>query len=543
MIMSVNNSTRHPHGISAQEQKRRVNKHFFAGRKIYSAILLIALTACSKNSDSPVHSSNHQVTIHTEDKKQIIRNFGASDAWTIQFVGLWPEEKRAQVADWLFSTEENADGSPKGIGLSLWRFNIGAGSASQNNISDAWRASEGFLKNDLSYDWSKQAGQRWFLAAAKARGVNQFTGFTNSPPVQLTKNGNAFSGDGTTANLSPANYISFTKFLVDVAKHFNEENIPFTYLSPFNEPQWDWTGNGQEGTPYKNAEMYEITRKLDSLITAEGLNVKLQIAEAGKLNYLYENADKPGRGNQVSEFFHDQSPFYIGDLPNVDKVISGHSYFTAAPVATLIDVRQKVSASVSQASVPIEFWQSEYCLLGDQEEITPHGKSTGMDPALYVARLIHHDLTIANASAWHWWLAVSAYDYKDGLIYVDKNETDGAVEDTRLLWALGNFSRFIRPGSQRLALTASGINADDPKGLMVSSYLNPESNRIVVVMINYGYNDIALTVNTDGSTVQYWKPYITGKEAGEKLKPLAVVNAQGEVTIPARSVITLVEEE
>ncbi len=57
--------------------------------------------------------------------------FSASDAWSMQFIGLWPEEKQNQVADWLFSTENDANGQPKGIGLSLWRFNVGAGSAEQ----------------------------------------------------------------------------------------------------------------------------------------------------------------------------------------------------------------------------------------------------------------------------------------------------------------------------------------------------------------------------------------------------------------------------
>ena len=88
-----------------------------------------------------------------------------------QFVGLWPDKSRNQVADWLFSMEEDANGKPKGIGLSLWRFNIGAGSAAQNNISDDWRKTEGFLQDDMTYDWSRQAGQKWFMQAAKERGV------------------------------------------------------------------------------------------------------------------------------------------------------------------------------------------------------------------------------------------------------------------------------------------------------------------------------------------------------------------------------------
>lgn len=521
-------------------QPARQKKWVAFNLSLYIAIALLML-ACSK-----AHNNNRKeeirVTIHTNDKKQIIRNFGASDAWTIQFVGQWPDEKKNQVADWLFSTAQDADGKPKGIGLSLWRFNIGAGSSEQDNITDEWRRSEGFLQNDLSYDWSKQSGQRWFMTAAKLRGVNDFVGFTNSPPVQLTKNGKGFSSNGSEANLTKENYLAFSKFLIDVAKHFNAEEIPFSYLSPFNEPQWDWTESGQEGSPYKNAEIYAITKKVDSLITVEDLDIKLQIGEAGKLNYLYEDADKSGRGDQVNAFYNAQSPFYIGNLSNVNKIISGHSYFTSAP-PDLLDVREKVFRSVSQASLPIEFWQTEYCMLGGQEEIKPEGKDTGIDPALYVARVIHFDLTLANASAWHWWLAVSAYDYKDGLVYVDKNKNDGTVEDTKLLWALGNFSRFIRPGSQRLAVSAPGVNTNDLKGLMISSYTNSENNKLTSVIINYSYYDSAVTINTQDDAVQHWKPYITGKGSDEKLKPLPVVNAHEPVVIPARSIVTLVEEK
>ena len=43
----------------------------------------------------------------------------ASDCWTTRILGNWTDESRERVADLLFSTE-------KGIGLSLWRFNLGA---------------------------------------------------------------------------------------------------------------------------------------------------------------------------------------------------------------------------------------------------------------------------------------------------------------------------------------------------------------------------------------------------------------------------------
>ena len=64
--------------------------------------------------------------VDTQTTYQQIDNFSASDAWSMHIIGKWPQEKQNQVADWLFSTENDANGKPKGIGLSLWRFNVGA---------------------------------------------------------------------------------------------------------------------------------------------------------------------------------------------------------------------------------------------------------------------------------------------------------------------------------------------------------------------------------------------------------------------------------
>lgn len=505
--------------------------------------LLIGIS-CNRNGEEKNTDLTTQNTIKIDinDQKQTIRNFGASDAWTCQFVGLWPDTKRNQVADWLFSVEEDENGKPKGIGLSLWRFNIGAGSTAQKNISDEWRSTEGFLNDDLSYDWTRQSGQRWFMHAAKSRGVDEFVGFTNSPPVQITKNAKAFSGNGENANIFPSKYLSFAKFLVTVSKRFAEEGISFNYISPFNEPQWDWTGNGQEGSPYTNQEIFQITKKLDSLITNENLSVKIQISEAGKLNYLYEIADKPTRGDQIQDFFNSASPRYLGNFENVDKIISGHSYFTSAPIETLKDVRQNLARKLNSASVPLEFWQSEYCILGNQEEVPGQGKDTGITTALYVARLIHHDLVEANAAAWHWWLAVSAYDYKDGLIYVDKNKTDGEIDDTRLLWALGNYSRFIRPGSVRVGVSSENVNIHNPNGLMVSSFVNTRTNKLVTVIINYAKNDASFKIQVKGKDEVSFKPYITGPGDDEELKPLPAISSNEVLTIPKKSIITFVND-
>src|SRR5690242_10468129 len=102
----------------------RARNSFF----VAAACVVVMMGGCSKsNPVTETNESSNEVVIDINSKKQTIRNFGASDAWTCQYIGLWPDAKREQVADWLFSRDTDANGSPKGIGLSLWRFNIGAG--------------------------------------------------------------------------------------------------------------------------------------------------------------------------------------------------------------------------------------------------------------------------------------------------------------------------------------------------------------------------------------------------------------------------------
>ena len=89
--------------------------------------------------------------------------------------------------------------------------------------------------------------------------------------------------------------------------------------------------------------------------------------------------------------------------------------------------------------------------MGNDEEIGGGGGyDFTMKTALYVARIIHHDIVYAGAKSWQWWRAVGG-DYKDGLLreYANRDLTDGEVKDSKLLWTLGHYSRFVRPKAVR----------------------------------------------------------------------------------------------
>jgi O-glycosyl hydrolase len=497
--------------------------------------ILLAATVLGLN--IPLASSQNKeiiIDINVTKTYQTISNFGASDAWSCQFVGNWPDEKRNKIADLLFSHDTYADGSPKGIGLSLWRFNIGAGSTQQGNesgIKDEWRRAESFLNNDGSYNWQNQAGQIWFLKAAKKRGVNRFLGFNNSPPVQFTVTGKAFASGGK-INIAPDKYDAYATFLAKVVKGVERvSKVKFDYISPINEPQWDWSDGGQEGAPYNNTEIAGVVRSINKEFINNKVSSKILVGEAGSINYLFTKGDKPGKGSQIADFFKPGSANYIGDLPTVAKTIAAHSYFTTSPMASSVKARKALADSVA-AVKGLDFWESEYCILSDNAgEIDGNKRDLGINAALYLASVIHTDLTAANASAWQWWTAISAYDYKDGLIYIDKNKTDGNFYASKMLWAMGNYSRFIKPGAVRVDAEVS--SSAEGKPLLVSAFKNGKS--LTVVLINPNTSEVTASLNISCAKFQLTSSYLTSQT--DELKAGKVMGDKN--VIPARSIITL----
>jgi O-glycosyl hydrolase len=484
------------------------------------------------------------LTLRPDLERQEIHHFGASDAWSIQFVGEeWPEATRERVADLLFSLGERPDGSPAGIGLSAWRFNIGGGSMAQggeSGIRDEWRRADAFLTPAGDPDWSRHAGQRWFLRAARERGVGYFVGFVNSPPLVWTRNGRAHSSGGESSNLRPDRYGEYARYLRDVVVRLEaEDGVRLDQVSPVNEPQWDWLG-GQEGSPWLNRELRDVVAEISVAFHEAGLATRIGIPEAARLEYLLGDFDRPGRGDQAAAFFDPASPLYVGDLPNVDHEVSGHSYFTTWNPEAMVAVRERVRDRLRAIDPALRFAMSEYCVLEDNPEIRGPGRDLGMATALYVARVMHADLAVADATAWHWWLAVSPYDYKDGLVYIDRSRTGGEVHESKLLWAVGHFSRFVRPAMRRIEVDRSdGLSAAASiRGLLASAYRDPATGATTIVVVNQESRDRAIRVR--GDDVSAFRVYLTSPDSGDDLRFLGQRDAAEDLVVPARSLVTLV---
>ena len=265
------------------------------------------------------------------------------------------------------------------------------------------------------------------------------------------------------------------------------------------------------------------------------------MSEAGDIKYLHEaQTGKSDKDNQIEDFFG-TGELSVSSLLNISPKIAGHSYWSTDQrdlVPQRTELRNKVEATPALNA----YSMTEFCIL-NYEEMQGNGRDLGILPALYTARVIHYDLTIANASSWIWWLAVSPYDYKDGLVYVDKNENNGQVYESKLLYALGNYSRFIDAGMRRVETTQlfNKSNEDDYtySRVMTSAYASEGNEKVVVVMVNY--NNWEYTTSFDMG--QDWREssmQIYRTSATENLELAGTQKVGGEILIEPQSITTYV---
>ncbi len=491
---------------------------------------------------------------------QTIDNFGASDAWTMQRVGTWSDAAKQRVADLLFSVD-------KGIGLSCWRFNLGGG-LQRKSIRNPMRTVETFELARGQYDWHRQAAEQWFLTAARARGVEQFLAFVNSPPGRMTRNGlTNHAGDQTLpTNLKPGFEDQYATYLADILAHFRDDGvlndpnakIDFRYLSPVNETQSPWI-NGQEGNRVDNQTIRNIVLALKRQLENRQLHTRVLTPESSN----YADMLRPAR--EFSSRYHVPYGDYINfftaqpDLADVLGHTLCHHLYGSQSDGALKRATNALGDRMRQHP-DWKIWMSEICLMEDTRD-------TGITPAITLAEIIHACMARESASAWQWWLAMSDGDYKDGLLYTDwhRRGDPETVIESKMLWAMGNYSRFVRPGYVRVALTGDSVNAQAERdrvaaaaprpsaaqlaaastrsaksttvplqGLLGTAYLDPKTGRLVVVYVNDGPAD---RVTLDLGGPRRVTTYTTSDT--QSLTPAAVT---GPVELPARSIVTVVAD-
>ncbi|WP_068544449.1 glycoside hydrolase [Thalassotalea crassostreae] len=533
-------------------------------KKLFFALLYLT-TATQLN-------AQENIAIKFNIEHQEIDSFGASDAWTINpLINDWlakgQNDEIEELADTFFSTDS-------GIGLSGWRFNIGAGSAEQgsnslitlDNLGKDYRRAELLQPSpNANIDKTKQLGQIRFLQEAYERNVHDFVAFANSPPVWATKNGLAHPNTGTgvdSTNLKPDMVDDYANFLVNVLEYLrgNEIGVPVNYISPINEPTWEWQGKSQEANRYNMSDLVSVYTQLHTALENAGLDSFVDIDGGEVVEYTAALND-----SRYKNFSGDSSNYnggmngtgqglyrnYINELlgdellrAKLGNKISLHGYFSDAWSDRMGSLRDTVLANVKEVSPEAKIWMSEFAILGgtgDVRNFEGNGWNVNdMDYALHIAKVLHRDLTRLNVSAWYWWLGVTPYNYKDGLIKVNSDLDANSIQPSKVLWTLGNYSRFIRPGYIRVGLD----NVDNINGVMASSYRSPDSKKLVLVATNVGTSAQPLSFEISGlpqgKSISSMSTHITN--ANNNLVSAGITNFENVYQIPAKSIVTFVAD-
>lgn len=492
-------------------------------------------------SDPAVSAVTKNVTITPTLTFQTIQGIGASDCWMGNWVGRDWTSSREGIATLLFS-QKITDGQPEGIGLSMWRVNLGAGSAEigdKSGVKTVHRRAESFLSGN-GYDWTKCEGQQYFMERAKELGTEKFVLFSNSPLVQYTYNGQARNDRGLKSNLMPRYYGAFADYMATVADHFVKQGYDVTHISPVNEPNVSWNGTDQEGSAWQPEEVAKLTRELDRALTEKGLSTKILLGEGDSWECFY--GDKWTQGGAPARFWEKGDASYIGDLSHVAPLYCCHSYWTDTAWDTQRSVRKKVYDTASRYG--LEVWQSEWCMLGDdipRDEFPGHASASDMDRALHMTKVIHNDFTVANVTSWCYWVAMDTPYEQSGnrwlMIYLNPQgdsvfDGEGGYDASANLWALGNFSLFVRPGFKRVALETG-----ESRNFFGSAYVSPDGKRLVAVYTNMGTKPVKRNVSVPGWETAKVRTFTTS--ASKNLKELHI-DAGVQPMLDPESVTTVV---
>ena len=316
---------------------------------------------------------------------------------------------------------------------------------------------------------------------------------------------------------------------------------------------WPKSVHGGEDC-YNNEELKSIYRSLYAALAQAGLEnsveidgaevVELRAALSDDYHQRFDGSVYTGGMNETAHgIYRNYIDALLGDAELRDMLgnkLSVHSYWSDASSDRLGLLRDLLADNLAKISPQSKLWMSEFCILGDPGDIRQFaGRGfdvNDMELALHTARVIHRDLTRMNVAAWFWWLAVTPYEHKDGLLKIDPSLEADTVKESKLMWTLGNYSRFIRPGYFRLELPG----VDDLNGLMASAYKDPENKRLVIVAINAGETAESLQFNIEGlapqKTVSAFQTYLTNSQ--HNLATGKTVSDSGQHLIPAKSTVT-----
>ena len=466
--------------------------------------------------------------------KQEITGWGTSGCWWAQKLGEC--ESAEEVTKLLFSKD--------GLGLNVYRYNIGGGSKDDpdERIWDAKnssRATESFLvwseeEQDWVYDWSKDAAAQKILDMALSYGcVDTVVMFANSPHYSMCVSGNASGGlEPAQSNLKKECYQDFVDYFLDITQYFIDKGVPVKYISPINEPQWDWGGEwvGQEGCHYEIDEAVEVIRLFALAIKERNMDIKLSVLESGQVG---EHAMEC-----IEKLYADK------DIRDVLGTHAYHSYWTDKNF-----VRKESFGDYLDKYFPgVEVEMSEWCELPCQHDIDD------ITAGLIMARTIGEDISKTGVNSWSTWVAVNEGGRNaDSMIAIGNSYEN--YEISRRYYAMAHYTKFIPIGSYAVDLNISVGDMTAKKEwwkqeidgkeypvysienyLTASGYKTPDGKYVAVIVNEGGEKQVSF--NMLG-----WKAKVYTTDADRNLELTSETKGYKKITIGEKSITTVVFEK
>ncbi len=511
--------------LSGFRMEYDVNEDGFVNMRDYSLIV---------SQYNNLNASSHQTTVSPSSTHQEMYGFGASSCWWSQFVGGWDDDKVNEVMKMLYDDEE-------GIGLNIYRYNLGAGSKDDSALYSIGTRTECFLQSDGTYDWTADANARKCLEVANGYCDNmRVTLFSNSPPVYYTKTGRAYGAwiaDGTAfddipCNIDSSNYSKHAAFVVKCGEHFiNDLGYRVTDISPINEPEWAWgaynsdlTSAGQEGCHYSKYECRDMYKACISAINSSSIKNSCEISmfESGQMgNATFNDYLQIMLGTGTNIFT--ENKYENKELRNYFTTVGFHSYWSDQTA------REATAAKFSESTFSkYDRVLTEYC------QMDGSSSGLGIKYGLDLADTIWQDLTILDAKEWDWWVAVAGGGYMDGLLYINDYTNPNCSKEvvtSKRFWVMGNFSKYTTEGSVRIDVSCN-------QDMKVCGFKNPD-NSITLIYINTTDNDELTYVN--GTGLSTFSAYTTDAtrdleeiQAGESVSTPALIPANSVTTVVVR---------
>lgn len=339
------------------------------------------------------------------------------------------------------------------------------------------RIEEGIGDNWKSGPYTSWSAEMNNAKAASAKGAIVFATPWN-PPASLR-----LSGGGGMYSTDPSKWATYRDYLNAYVKYMKDNGVNLYAISVQNEPDYskDWT--------------YWTPTQAHDFVLNYGASITTKLISAESFNY--------------SKNMYDQILNDAKALENVD-ILGMHLYGT----------------SVNNFAYPL--FESKGRPAGKKLWMTEHyigEKETDQGPAntASIGKEIHDCMVTGNMSGYiYWWIT-----WPNGLA-----KSDGTIYQRA--YAIGQFSKHIRPGYKRVDATATPAT-----NLYVSAYSG--AGKVVIVAVNAGTGAVNQKFNLQGGSVGEFASYQTA--SGKNMVAGTAVQVTGgsfTVSLPAQSITTFV---